>query len=346
MGMNLLGFDDTDRRQPVKNTETGDDPHVKLKNLIFAGLLVLPSLCWAQEPAVPATAAAPLGLVPGDEIDVRMYDFPDLGSAGVHAHVSSDGTVHLPYAGTVQVAGLTPDRVETVVGDSLRSKGFVKQPNVTVDIVTAVNFSVYVIGQVVAPKSIPLFSPAPVSFVLGQVGGLNGLAAHHMTIIHPGDEPPTSVELDPDAPTSAGLNALVRPGDVLSVSSRGVYFIVGEVNRPGIFPIGGGINVGQASAVAGLGLVKTPTLLEALAQAGGITNIAARSKMRILRTVDGKREEIIVDEVKLYKGEVADPILHPDDIIYVPSSYLRNQTNNLFSTALSSVYAAATLRAY
>jgi hypothetical protein len=48
--------------------------------------------------------------------------------------------------------------------------------------------------------------------------------------------------------------------------------------------------------------------------------------------------------VKLYKGEVADPILHPDDIIYVPSSYLRQQTNNLFSTALSSVYAAVQVR--
>jgi len=85
-------------------------------------------------------------------------------------------------------------------------------------------------------------------------------------------------------------------------------------------------------------------LLEALAQAGGITAIAARSKMLILRTVDGKREQIQVDEVKLYKGEVADPILHPDDIIYVPSSYLRQQTNNLFSTALSGVYAAVELK--
>jgi hypothetical protein len=60
--------------------------------------------------------------------------------------------------------------------------------------------------------------------------------------------------------------------------------------------------------------------------------------MHILRTVDGKREDIVVDEVKLSKGQVADPLLHPDDIIYLPPSYLRQQTNNLFSTALSGLY--------
>jgi protein involved in polysaccharide export with SLBB domain len=128
------------------------------------------------------------------------------------------------------------------------------------------------------------------------------------------------------------------------VASRGVYFILGEVLKPGIYPIGGGFSLGTSSASFGVGVVRKMTLLGALTQAGGITPIAARSQMRILRTVDGKREEILIDEVKLYKGEVADPIIHPDDIIYIPSSYVRQQTNNLFATALSGLYAAAELR--
>jgi protein involved in polysaccharide export with SLBB domain len=85
-------------------------------------------------------------------------------------------------------------------------------------------------------------------------------------------------------------------------------------------------------------------LLEALSQAGGITAIAARSKMHILRTEDGKRVDIQVDQVKLSKGQIADPILHPNDIIYIPSSYFRQQTNNLFATAISSVYAVSQVR--
>ena len=135
---------------------------------------------------------------------------------------------------------------------------------------------------------------------------------------------------------------MVRPGDVVSVSSRGVFFVAGEVNRPGIFPLGGTMSGGTLASNP----VETMTLLEALAQAGGITSIAARSQMRILRTQNGKREEIKVDQVKLYKGEVADPILMPNDIIYVPSSYIRLATNNLFSTALSSVTAAIQLKQF
>ena len=92
--------------------------------------------------------------------------------------------------------------------------------------------------------------------------------------------------------------------------------------------------------------MKNMTLLEALAQAGGITAIAKRSKMHILRTVDGKREDILVDQDKLSKGEIADPFVHANDIIYVPSSYLRLQTNNIFGTALNSLYAATQVHSF
>jgi polysaccharide export outer membrane protein len=279
---------------------------------------------------------APVGLAPGDLLGIRLYDFPDLGGSPMQVHVSPEGTIHLPYAGTLQASGMLPAALEKSIGDALRTKGIVKEPNVTVEVVSSVNLTVNVVGQVLTPRSIPLYAPAPISFIMGQVGGPTGLAAHHLTIIRRGDTMPQSVDYDPDVPTAAAFNTLVQPGDIVSVSSRGVYFIVGEVNRPGIYPMGGSLMSGAGTAT--MGMVKNVTLLQALAQAGGITAIAARSKMHILRTVDGKREDIVVDEVKLSKGQVADPLLHPDDIIYLPPSYLRQQTNNLFSTALSGLY--------
>jgi polysaccharide biosynthesis/export protein len=318
---------------------------VKLTKFILVGLLILPNLCRAQGPAVPERKTS-VGLAPGDQIDVRMYDFPDLGAGPIHAHVRADGAVHLPYAGTIQVAGMSPDEFEHAVADSLKSKGIVKDPNVTVEVVSAVNMMVHVMGQVQTPKAIPVTAPVPISFVLSAVGGTTGMAAHHLTIIHPDNQPPTSVDYDINRPTSAALNTLVQPGDVVDVSNGGIYFVAGEVNRPGIFPLGGALSIGQASGTFGFNVVKNMTLLEALTQAGGITNIAARSKMLLIRTIDGKREQIVVDQVKLYKGEVADPVLQADDIIYVPSSYLRQQTNNLFTTALSSLYAAAYIKSF
>jgi len=316
---------------------------VKLTRILLASLLMLAIPVWSQEAAVPEGKFVAPGLAPGDELNVHMYDFPDLG-AGVQVRVNADGSVHLPYAGTIQAAGMSPDGFEHAVSESLLTKGIVKDPNVTVDIVSAVNLTVNVLGQVASPKILPLYAPAPLSYVLSQVGGLTGLADHHLSILHRSGQPPTSVELDPDAPNSSAMNTMVQPGDIVAVANRGVYFMGGEVNRPGIYPIGGAMTVGQASAVSGEGVVKNMTLLEALSQAGGITAIAKRSKLYLLRTVDGKREEILLDQVKLSKGEIADPILHPNDIIYLQPSYLRQQTNNLFSTALTSVYAATTVR--
>lgn len=323
--------------------ELGDEFSVKLTKAIFASILLLPALLSAQEPARPETGFAAPGLAPGDQLNVRMYDFPELnGPIGVH--VAADGTVHLPYAGTIQALGMSPDGLQRAISDALREKGIVKDPNVVVDVVSAVNLTVNVIGQVQSPKSIPLYAPAPVSFVIAQVGGLTGLAEHRLTILHRGEQLPMSVDYDPDALSPATLNTMINPGDVITVSNRGVYFVGGEVNRPGVFPIGGVISVGQASPVSGEGVIKNMTLLEALSQAGGITAIAARSKMHILRTVDGKRVDILVDQVKLSKGEVADPILLPNDIVYIPPSYWRQQTNNLFATAVSSIVAASSIK--
>jgi len=316
---------------------------VKLTKVILACSLLLPTLSWAQEPARPEAQAFSFGLASGDQLTVHMYDFPELGGP-ISVHVVADGTVHLPYAGTLQVRGMSPEEFQLAISKALQAKGIVKEPNVSVDVVTAVNLTVNVIGQVVNPRAVPLYAPAPLSYVMAQAGGLSGLAERRVTIVRRGEQLPESIAFDPDAPTQASLNTMISPGDVVTVSNRGVFFVCGEVNRPGVFPLGGGLSVGAITASSGEGVVKHMTLLQALSQAGGVTTIAARSKMHILRTVDGKREDIQVDQVKLSKGEVADPILLPDDIVYLPPSYWRQQTNNLFGTALSGLYAALSIK--
>jgi polysaccharide export outer membrane protein len=324
--------------QQIQN-ETGEEPKVKLTNVLLAGLLMIPGYLCAQDAQTPGTPSNGTGLAPGDQIEVHLYDFPELAALPPQPIVvRGDGTVHLPYAGTVKVEGLNPDGAEKVIEDALRTKGIVKEPNAYVSVLASTNLSVRVMGEVKIPKSIPLYAPTPLSFVLEQVGGLTGVASRHLTIIHHSDQMPTSVDYDVDNPSMEALNTLVVPGDVVEVSSQGVFFIVGEVNHPGIYPMGGILAAGQLTPVMGMGMVKNMTMLQALTQGGGITSIAARSKTLLLRTVNGKREAVTVDLVKLEKGEIADPLLHPDDIIYVPSSYIRSQTNNLFGTIVSALY--------
>jgi polysaccharide export outer membrane protein len=180
--------------------------------------------------------------------------------------------------------------------------------------------------------------------VLAQAGGLSGLASHKVSILRQGDQGPISVDYDPDSPSIAAMNTLVYPGDIVTANNRGVYFVGGEVAHPGVYPLGGALSVGNIQASNGEGMVNHMTLLKALAQAGGITAIAARSHLHILRTVDGKHVDIEVNQVKLSEGKVADPILQPDDIIYLPPSYWRQQTNNLFATAISGIAAASYIK--
>jgi polysaccharide export outer membrane protein len=143
---------------------------------------------------------------------------------------------------------------------------------------------------------------------------------------------PMTVDYDPDSPNPASMNTMIEPGDVVTVNNRGVYFV------------GGAMSVGQVQSNSGEDIVKQMTLLGALAQARGISAIAARSHLHILRTVNGKRVDIEVNQVKLSEGKVADPILQPNNMIYLPPSNWCQQTNNLFSTAVSSLYATTSAR--
>lgn len=342
-GSSAARYSNEHEQQALTHLETGEQPPVKLSNVILASILMLPMVVGAQNKPLPESDYVAPGLSTGDQLNVHMYDFPEL-AAGVQVHVDSEGLIRLPYVGPIQVVGKLPSQLEQQIVELLQTKGLVKHPNVTVDVLTGASMGVDVLGQVLSPRTVPLFAPAHLSYVLAQAGGLSGLAERKVTILRRGDQSPISVDYDPDAPNPAALSTLVYPGDIVTANNRGVYFVGGEVNRPGIYPMGGAMSVGQVQASNGEGMVKNITLLGALSQAGGITAIAARSHLHILRTVDGKRVDIEVNQVKLSEGKVADPILQPNDIIYLPPSYWRQQTNNLFSTAVSSLYAASSVR--
>ena len=315
---------------------------MRLTIVFLASLFMIPTSLLGQESG--SAIATTQGFIPGDQLSVRLFDFPDTGSTPLVVVVSENGSIHLPYAGSIPVMGMSPSSVEASIASALQNKGIVKEPNVSVGVVSAANYLVQVIGQVNNPRALPVYAPVSVSYVLGQVGGVQGLASHHITIIHHSDEAPTSLDYDPQTPNTNTLNTLVKPGDIVNVSHIGLFFAVGEVGKPGVYPLSGGLTVGNGAT--GLGFVEGMTLLKALAQVGGVTPIAARSKTRILRTVDGKREEIMIDIVKLERGEIADPILHPEDILYVPSSYIRSQTNNLFQTLLSGLYTVPVIKSF
>lgn len=94
-----------------------------------------------------------------------------------------------------------------------------------------------------------------------------------------------------------------------------VSVIVKEINSKKIYLIGAVRKEGPLALRAPL------TVLQAIAEAGGLTDYAKRSKIYILRKVDGKSTKILFDYKTAIKGEQMDQniMLRADDTIVVPN---------------------------
>lgn len=79
-------------------------------------------------------------------------------------------------------------------------------------------------------------------------------------------------------------------------------FLVGQVLKPGAYPLAG-----------------NDTLLQLLTRAGGLGIFAERSNLRVIRREDVKLTEFIVDYDAIIKGDLKqDILLRPGDRIIVP----------------------------
>jgi polysaccharide biosynthesis/export protein len=287
--------------------------------LMFMSTVGLPALAYVQESSsVPGSYIGGVGLAPGDTLEVHFLDFPE--ASDLHLVVSPAGSLFVPYVGQVKVAGLMPDEAQAAIVEALKNKNVVNNPQVVVTVLTARNLSVMVIGEVNQPHPVPVFSPTPLSAVLSQVSGLTQLASYHVLIAHPDGAPLTDVDLDRTLHNAGGLQTEVRPGDLVAVVRAGNFFAVGELLKPGSYPLVGAQHL---------------TLLQAISLAGGPTITAALSKVRVFRQrTDGTRVEFVIDFAKLSKGEVPDFPVEAEDIIYVPRSGVRVFYNTLLSQAL------------
>ena len=103
-------------------------------------------------------------------------------------------------------------------------------------------------------------------------------------------------------------NANLEPGDIVNIPQADVFFVTGEVIRPGSFPFKEGI-----------------TLLQAISVARGL-KVGAKADKAIIFRKDpstGKRQEITVDLDAVSRGKQKDIQLLPNDIIVVPSAQVR-----------------------
>lgn len=271
---------------------------------------------------------AKLALAPGFLVGLNVMDEPDLQGS---YRVDASGDLDLPVLGSLKVAGMTPPVLARDIRDRLLKGRFLKDPQVTVNVLEYTAPDVTILGEVISPGRYPLLAPHSLTQVLALAGGLNALAGDTVEILPGGDGPkvPVTVHYSKDSGVDEGTTTTIHPGDTIRVQRAGIVYVLGAVIRPGgyLMQEGGTLNI-----------------LQAISLASGPSPIANTGTIHILRPRDdGSTIDIPLSYSRLVKGKTAPVLLQAKDMVYVPSSKVKaalTSTQALInSTASAAIYA-------
>jgi polysaccharide export outer membrane protein len=246
---------------------------------------------------------------PGDLLELKVFQVDELSQT---VRVSEDGSITLPLIGRIIVEGLTQEGVVQKLTGLLQAK-YVKNPQVTIFIKEYKNQQVAVIGAVEKAGSYELVGRKNLLQIISMAGGFSETAGNEIFILREGPDGVTSsVAIDLKDLLVNGnqkLNIPIEPNDVINVpvDKEIRVFIMGRVNKPGAI---------KSKLSEGV------TLLQAIADAGGLAEGAKESAVMITRKDKaGKEQKIKVNLKDIIKGKKKDIALQEGDVVYVPESF-------------------------
>ena len=233
-----------------------------------------------------------------DILEVQVWDNKDLNQV---VFVRPDGKTSLPLAGEIQAAGKTVQELQDYLS-AVYSKT-VKGAAVTVIIREIRSRPIYFVGGFGKPGAMQLTRDLNLLQAVALVGGVaQGADAEKGFVLRKDKQIP----IDFTKLTQKGdltQNIKLEPGDSIVVPVADIVYVQGEVRSPG-----------------GAKYTQDLTLVRAITQAGGLTQMAAGGRVDILRGKGEKKERIRVDVDKMMRaGDGShDVLVKPDDIILVP----------------------------
>jgi len=244
-----------------------------------------------------------------DLIEVKVFQDPTMNG---QLRVSEEGRVSLPLIGAVEVAGLTPSQAQARIKGKLEER-YMTRADVTVFVVQFENQPISVIGSVNKPGKIPVTGSISLLQAISQAGGLaegHGGSLYILRTSSNGLSDQLEIKLDDlMVRGDAELNIPVAPNDIINVPAEVTVtiYVLGEVMKqaPVLFKES-----------------QKPTLLKAIAGAGGLTDRASRGDIVIKRRVAGKETSIRVNIGRVLRGKSEDPVLMDNDTVFVRESFL------------------------
>ena len=237
-----------------------------------------------------------------DVLSVAVFGHTELSGKFT---VTADGQLSLPLIGSVPVAGRTVSAIETDLVKRF-ADGFLKGPQISVQVVEYLSQRVFVIGEVRSPGAITLTGSTTLLEVLAHAA-VTEQSGGQVVLLRPGS---TESARGPAVPGQNGVteigrvsvqqlrsgsitvNVQLQDGDTVFVPRAETVFVLGQVNKPGSYTIESGAT----------------TVLTAISMAGGTTQLGSTGRVKIARLVDGERVE---ERAKL------DDLVKPGDTITV-----------------------------
>jgi polysaccharide export outer membrane protein len=264
-----------------------------------------------------AGAVRPAGQAQSVEYRVGPKDLLEVTAMGVAeinklvVRVSEEGLIRLPLVGEVDVNNLTQSEVEKKLIKILGEK-YLINPQVAVFILEYKSKRVSVLGAVEKPGPYELLGRQTIMSIISQAGGMTRDAGNDIIVIRQlPDGTSTSIRISIDelfVKGEAKLNIPLEPNDIVNIPVDKIVtiYVFGQVKNPGALQV-------KRSNL--------PTLTQAIAQAGGFSDRAAKGSVTIRRKKpSGEEIEIKVNAKDIIKGKIKDIPLMENDTVYVPES--------------------------
>jgi polysaccharide biosynthesis/export protein len=284
-----------------------------------------------------------------DVIEIRVEDAPELS---ITTSVNADGTFLMPYLKRIKAQGKTSEELAKEIADGLRGR-YLKDPNILVAVKQFYSRSFFILGAVKKPgvyqiegrpqlmKLItlaggPADNHGSLAFIIREIKKKEVSSAADRASIKPvstaaqntanpnteanaADEPEYDIKMVNINGMFKGLGlheqtSYLEPGDIVNIPPADVFYVAGEVNAPGSFPLSEGT-----------------TLRQAIALSQGTTFNAALGSGVIFRqdATSGKRVEIPVNVGAVMKGKKEDIPILANDIVIVPNSRSKTIGNSV-----------------
>ena len=301
---------------------------------VFLSVIFLAVAALAQQPVRPSLPPAganlptqPVG--PSDLISLSVYDAPELT---VTIRIGPDGYIRVPMLKQrVKVDGLTPAEIETAIATALKQEGLFVDPMVTVGIAEYHSRPISVNGAVRTPLVFQAEGPMTLLEALARAQGLRDDAGPEILV--------TRSQPGPDGKNVAltrrilvrglidaadpALNVPLDGGEEIRVPEASRIYVVGNVKKPGAFPVKEGSDT---------------TVFQMLALSEGLAPYSGKLAYIYRREASGNKNEIVVPLDKIMDRKAPDVALVANDILYIPD----NKTKRMTLGALEKVLGVGT----